>query len=39
VLDGLTIAESSGTTLAPESDKREAVLSSVAFASALASIQ
>jgi Protein of unknown function (DUF2800) len=39
VLDGLTIAESSGTTLAPESDKRQAVLSSVAFASALASIQ
>jgi hypothetical protein len=38
-LDDLTIAESSGTTLAPESDKREAVLSTTAFAAALASIQ
>lgn len=38
-LDNLTKAESSGTTLAPESDKRPAVLSSTAFAAALASIQ
>lgn len=39
VLDDLTVAESSGTTLAPESDKRPAVLSHAAFAAALASIQ
>lgn len=38
-LDNLTVAESSGTTLAPESDKRPAVLSHTAFAAALASIQ
>jgi hypothetical protein len=37
-LDGLTVAESSGTTLAPESDKRPAVLSFTAFAAALASL-
>lgn len=38
-LDALTVAESSGTTLAPESDKRPAVLSHTAFAAAIASIQ
>ncbi len=37
-LDNLTVAESSGTTLAPESDKRPAVLSHTAFAAALNSI-
>jgi hypothetical protein len=38
-LEELTVRESSGTTLAPESDKREAVLSSEAFAAALDSVQ
>ena len=39
ILDELTVKESSGTTLAPESDKRPAVLSSEAFAAALASVK
>ena len=36
---GLTVKESSGTTIAPADDKRPAVLSSEAFAAALASVQ
>ena len=35
---GLTDKKSSGTTIAPESDKREAVLSAAAFGAALASV-
>ena len=38
-LSELTEKTSSGTTLAPEDDKREAVLSAAAFGSALASVQ
>ena len=37
-LEGMTSKESSGTTLAPESDKRQAVLSAEAFGAALKSI-
>jgi hypothetical protein len=37
-LEALTVKESSGTTLAPESDKRDAVLSVTAFAEALAAV-
>ena len=38
VKTGLTQKKSSGTTIAPESDKREAVLSAAAFGAALASV-
>jgi hypothetical protein len=38
-IDALCVKESTGTTLAPESDKRPAVLSAETFAAALASIQ